>query len=470
MKRKSILFALTGLVLLTSCSGSNGDVVNPNGGGTSGNGTVELVDNQKNLSNPGMGWNQMFYTFDDVPVPTVNDRGDLLNWIPCDILSFRVSWAKMEPQEGQYNWSVIDDATGSWLSAGKRLAFKFYTNFLWDNPDRQATPLWVRDAGAKGRNLDGNNNPNDDAWMANYGDPIFLAKLENFYKAVANHYSADKIEFIELGSIGRVGEGNSYQIGVEPTEAELKTHIDLLRKCFPNTQLIINDDYGTTACLYAKTIGFGIDDHSIGVDASKNPPGRAYDKELIDKFHDGKSIIGLEDDTWLLPDDWYLRQMEAAHANYCRIHTSPSNLRKSDVRSIVNKMTLKMGYRILFPKITIPTSVQASKSFDISYDIKNGGVGYCQVVCFPRFVVKDSNGKVIASATDTNFNHQNLMSSSDNVVLHRSVSITLPQGASGKSCTLYVSMSDKNGKPLINLPYDGNDGSKQYKLMQFNVK
>ena len=470
MKRKNMVSLFAYLIIMTSCGG-NDTPSDPDGRGIIPNkGVIELKDNQRGLSNPGMGWNQMFYTFDDVPVLTGNDKSDNLNWIPCDILSFRVSWAKMEPKEGQYNWKVIDNAANYWLSEGKRLAFKFYTNFLWDNPDRQATPLWLKDAGAKGHYLDGNNDPSDDSWMADYGDPILLEKLEKFYKAVAAHYSTDKIEFIELGSIGRVGEGNSYQIGVEPTETELKVHINLLRKCFPKTQLFINDDHGNAACLSAKTLGYGVDDHSIGVDASVNPPGRAYNKSVIDKFHDGKSIIGLEDDTWLLPDDWYLKQMTEAHANYCRIHTSPSNLRKADVRKIVNQMNLKMGYRIQFPRISVPTFIQRGQSLKISYSVRNAGVGYCQVTCYPHFLLKDFNGKEVSSVTDVGFDHQDLMSGSDNATLNRNVSLTIPANTAAGNYTLFISMVDETGKPLIKLPYDGDDGNKQYKLTQISIK
>ncbi len=467
--KKKIFFVCVLTICFLSCSNESSNRNDIPKEGIISGGTIKLEDNQAPLSNPGMGWNQMYYTYDDVIVPSVNDRQDLLNWIPCDIMSFRLSWAKMEPQEGQYNWSLIDDVSNSWIGAGKRIAFKFYTNFLWDNSDRQATPLWVRDAGAKGQFLDGNGNTYDDSWMANYGDPILLSKLENFYKSVAEHYKNVPIEFIEMGSIGRVGEGNSYQIGIEPTQEEIKTHIDLLRRCFPDIQLIINDDYGSYACLYAKSVGFGIDDHSIGVDYNVNPPGRAYNKALIDQFHDGTTVIGLEDDTWLKPDAWYLQQMTESHANYCRIHTSPSNLRSTEVRAIVNQMNLKMGYRIQIPTITLPQSINKGAPFNISYTIKNAGVGYCQIECYPKFIFQNENGVTITSVVDKSFNHQSLMSSSDNITINKDVTITIPSNCKEQSLKLCVCMVDKNDTPIINLPYDGGK-NKIYPIATIAIK
>ena len=162
--------------------------------------------------------------------------------------------------------------------------------------------------------------------------------------------------------------------------------------------------------------------------------------------------------------------MTEAHANYCRIHTSPSNLRKADVRKIVNQMNLKMGYRIQFPKISVPTFIQRGQSLKISYSVRNAGVGYCQVTCYPHFLLKDFNGKEVTSVTDVGFDHQNLMSGSDNATLNRNVSLTIPVNTAAGNYTLFISMVDETGKPVIKLPYDGDDGNKQYKLTQVSIK
>ena len=473
MKIKYLLLLLSIMAIINSCSGSS-DNPTPNTPDTPEEVkdlTVEMKDDNKPLTNPGMGWNLMYYTFDDVIVPQGDDVTDLLNWLPCDIVSFRLSWAKMEPSEGKYNWEIIDKVAKVWTDAGKRLSFKFYTNFLWDHADRQATPLWVRDAGAKGVYLDHDGNHDNDAWMANYADPVLLAKLENFYKAVAEHYKNSAIEFVELGSIGRVGEGNSYQIGVEPTQGELKSHIDLLKKCFPDTRLVSNDDYGSFACGYAKTVGYGVDDHSIGVGSSTNPPGRGYNATILDKFKDGKATIGLEDDTWLLPDEWYYKQMVAACANYCRIHVSPSRLLKNEVKPVVASMNLKMGYRIQIPTVTLPEKVALGKDFKITYNIKNVGVGCCTVECYPRFVFKDDKGAEVYGITDKGMTTNMLQYGKDNLVFDRTLTANLPKTLTSSSLTLYVCLVDKNDKPIINLPYTASTSNKKlYKVVQVKVK
>ena len=436
--------------------------------------TINLKDNERPLTNPGMGWNQMYYTYDGVLIVPDDEKNDFEIFVPCDIVSFRLSWAAMEPREGQYNWELIEDIVTRWTLAGKRVAFKWYTNFLLDNAKLQATPLWVKDAGSAGRYLGIDSDKSNDTWMASYDDPILLQKLGNFYKAAAEHYKSVPIEFIELGSIGRVGEGNSYQIGIEPTEAALKKHIDLFRDAFPNKQLIINDDYGKNACLYAKSKGYGVDDHSISVGGKSGDPnntGRAYDEEIIGQyFHDGTAPIGLENDTWFQIDDWYLKQMIDARANYCRIHQKPSLMKDPGVQTILKQMNLRMGYRIQFPEIQFPENITKGNNFKIKFSIKNAGVGYCLNSYFPLITIKDDKGQVIATSKINNlFNVNSLRSSADSITLNDEVSITIPTTSAGNSFSVYISMADIDKNPTLNLPYSGNDGKKRYLIHQLKI-
>lgn len=478
MSYKNIFILLLSFTFIVSCSSSNHSVdpdpVIPSKPeqGTVNDITVTLKDNGKALTNPGMGWNQAYYTFDGVVVPQGDDASDILDWLPCDIVYFRLSWAKIEPEEGKFNWKIIDDVANEWTAAGKRLAFKFYTNFLWDHSEKQATPLWVKDAGAKGVYLDHDGNHANDSWMANYSDPILMEKLGNFYKAVAEHFKGKEIEFIELGSIGRVGEGNSYQIGVNATQDEVKAHIDLLKKHFSNERLVINDDYGSVACAYAKSVGYGVDDHSIGVGSSTNPPGKGYNAAILDKFKDGKVTIGLENDTWLKPDEWYCKQMEASCANYCRIHVSPSRLLYDEVKPVVATMNLKMGYRFQFPTIIIPEQVFRGKEFSITYSMKNVGVGCCTVDCHPRFVFKSDNDTEVFGVTDTEMTGNMLQYGKDSVVIDRKVKATIPTSVSSSALTVYICLVDKEGKAIINLPYSATNASdkKLYKVTQIKLK
>ena len=92
MKKNYFLTTLFISLILGACSNDNNEDVPPIPEIPAKDLTIQLTDNNKALVNSGMGWNLMYYTFDDVMVPSGNDVTDLLDWLPCDIVSFRLSW------------------------------------------------------------------------------------------------------------------------------------------------------------------------------------------------------------------------------------------------------------------------------------------------------------------------------------------------------------------------------------------
>ncbi len=430
--------------------------------------TIKWTDDMQPLTNPGMGFNQMYYTLDDVKLVdddlSIDEYNALLDKLHVDIISYRVSWEKLEPNEGKYNWAYIENSAVPLINKGKKIALKFYTNFLCDHADMQATPLWVRDAGARGVALDCDGYSNNNAWAANYDDPILLTKLQNFYKAAAKRYDGrDWVSFIELGSIGRVGEGTSYQVDNIPRSLDsYKTHIDLLRKAFPNTQLIINDDLGKEAVTYALTQGYGVDDHSISVDkSSSNPNGRAWNKDVL-SLAQSKAPIGLEIDTFLNPSAFYRQNIIESGANFARLHANPYSLLKdADAMEELRKSQLAIGYRLQFPQIQIPSNLVAGQTANIEYMVLNAGAGYGFVDFQPVFELQDQSGHVISQVRDNNFTLSSLSPTYGNnesqattkAQVHK-VSLFIPSNLTNHSgYRLVLTLQNAMGTSRINLPY-----------------
>ena len=59
----------------------------------------------------------------------------------------RLAWAYLEPEEGRFNWSVVDTPAQRWIAKGKKVALRFTTS---ETGQLYATPEWVRKAGAQG--------------------------------------------------------------------------------------------------------------------------------------------------------------------------------------------------------------------------------------------------------------------------------------------------------------------------------
>ena len=168
-------------------------------------------DDAKILNNPHKGWEVHYYS------NSLSNYGKRL--APEDSLSdfpglsniyMRLAWCYLEPEEGKYNWEVIDSVINRWVKWGKTVSFRITTketNFVY------ATPEWVRKAGAKGKFID-EPSLRVKAWAPDYGDPIFLEKLETFHQAFAARYDEKPyMSYVDIGSIGEWGEGHTAYSG-----------------------------------------------------------------------------------------------------------------------------------------------------------------------------------------------------------------------------------------------------------------
>ncbi len=109
---------------------------------------VRPHDNEAALSNPGMGW--VLHYYDNQPEnygSRLAPSDTLDDWPGLTVIYLRIPWSYMEPEEGRFNWSVLDTPAQRWLAKGKQVAFRITASESWT---RWATPRWVHDAGAKG--------------------------------------------------------------------------------------------------------------------------------------------------------------------------------------------------------------------------------------------------------------------------------------------------------------------------------
>jgi len=115
-------------------------------------------------------------------------------------------WSQLEPEEGKYDWSVIEGPMSRWLAAGKRVMLSPVT--AHSGPVKglptQATPDWVFKAGAKWVPMPcaGNNSVR----IPVYWDPIYLEKYRNFILALGKRFDDRRgIEIVFCGT-GVFGE------------------------------------------------------------------------------------------------------------------------------------------------------------------------------------------------------------------------------------------------------------------------
>ncbi len=206
-----------------------------------------LHDATRVLINPHKGWYHHFPDNHPNKYKIARDA-DLLEFPGMDHLYIRLAWSYLEPKEGQFDWAVIDRDIEKWTAHGLGIAFRISCKETsTDRIEQQfATPRWVMEAGAKGGHYRmGKATGPEDPWEVDYGDPVFLAKLDTFLAAFAARYDAKPwLRYVDIGSIGDWGEGHAWAGSRKSLSyAVRKAHVDLHLKHFKRAQLVISDDY-----------------------------------------------------------------------------------------------------------------------------------------------------------------------------------------------------------------------------------
>lgn len=147
------------------------------------------------LVNPGMGF-ETFNSFN-------GERRNILaeNYPECSIAYFRFYWDKLEPQEGRYNFRLIDLLLDKAQERGQDLALRFMPT---SSADLSAgTPQCYMEK-TKGFWYTKNNRR---GWAPDHNDPYFLAKQEELVGAFGERYNSHpNIIRMDIGSVGFWGE------------------------------------------------------------------------------------------------------------------------------------------------------------------------------------------------------------------------------------------------------------------------
>jgi hypothetical protein len=356
---------------------------------------------------------------------------------------------------------------------------------------RFATPEWVEKAGAKGRNFAVGVGPVADGplWDPDFNDPIFLAKLENFLRAMAARYDGNpNVAFIDVGSYGLWGEGHTVASSHIPqAEAReiIKRHIDLHAKIFTRIQLAISDDiaghdapgshFPETDCALSK--GVTLRDDSILV---WPPPKAWYHAEMAQAFWPKLPVI-LEHDhleaskirkAW--SGDLLLKAVEDYHASYLSIHWWPREHLEAN-REAIDRINRRLGYRLQLREMSWPAEVTIGMPFKVESSWSNAGVAPCLPGGFPSLTLKDEKGGIVAVLADEGFDVRNLRvgpaerAPADARTAEFTVGRFAPVTKPG-TYDVFVSVGQRDGTPTLALPLPDDDGQRRYKLGRITLR
>ena len=474
MKRRTILFLLTFVFWSAATSvsifGTERTVVTP-------------VDDGRALINPNMGWTMHFYSNIPANYGSRLEPSDTLDWFEgCSVIYLRIPWAYLEPEEGCFNWALLDTPAQRWIAKGKQVSFRFTTSESWL---RYATPKWVFDAGAKSIPYDCSTGPRADGDLLDpvFDDPVFLEKLDHFLAAAGERYNGrPEVAFIDIGTFGLWGEGHtlmSSRLSDEENARMARIHLDLHRKHFPDTQLFIIDDVighnvpGDDFPLMNEAVseGIGLRDDSI---FTMPPPTAWYHGELAGKFWPTvPTFVEHEHYPTIKRNNWWndekiLESVEVYHASYLSIHGWPEE-EWNDCSNVIRQINRRLGYRLQLCEIDYPQTVKIGEFFDVATTWANAGVAPCYDGGFFALTIKDADGGIVAVLSDETLDVKSLpVGPADAVptVEHQSrfrAGYVAPVTKPG-SYDLYFSIGKRDGTPVYELPYGESDGQRRYKI------
>lgn len=450
---------------------------------------VTFSDNEKALINPDMGWTMHFYSNVVKNYGSRLEPSDTLDWFEgCSTIYLRLPWAFIEPEEGKFNWAIVDTPAQRWIASGKKVAFRFTCCENWLE---YATPKWVEDAGAKMIRFDFGKGPTPNGKFCDpvYDDPVFLKKLGNFLAEAGRRYNGNpNIAFIDVGTFGMWGEGHtgySSRLNQEQTDHIVKIHVDLHLKYFPNTFLCISDDViGSTRpgddfpmMNYCLEKGVSLRDDSILVNPA---PNSWYHTALAQKFWPKMPVIiehehyklSLKHKAW--NDDLLLKSVEEYHGSYMSIHWFPDVLWKERT-PIIKKINMRLGYRLLPKEIVFPKSAVIGEYFDASSVWANVAVAPCYPGGYWTLTLKDNKNGIVATLVDDQFNFRDLKVGEPGKAPVKELKTKFRAGLIAPVTNpgvydVYLSVGQRDGTPVFALPINApDDGKRRYKIGQMEL-
>lgn len=439
---------------------------------------VAPADNRAALVNPRMGWKLNFYSNILSNYGSRLEPSDTLDDFPgLSTIYMRLPWSYIEPEEGRFDWSVVDGPAQRWIDRGLQVAFRFTCSESWM---RWATPEWVKDAGAAGYDFAVGHGVTEGGpfWEPDYADPVFLEKAENFLAAAAARYDGNpNVAFIDVGSLGVWGEGHTFHSSQRwYTLDVLKKHLDLHARLFPNTLLTVNDDFSfhdPASIDYARELGMTLRDDSILV---QPPPASYHNAGMAREFWPRTPVV-LEHEHYagsVAREAWkpeiFLRAIEEYHASYMCIHWFPREFLEKE-RELIDAVNMRLGYRLQLREASWPARAALGERAVFQSAWANAGVAPCYPGGHIAFTLKDAQGGIVAVFVNEAFDVRAL-----DVAAPGEAPVTRVESAHGFAPNMpagtfdvFVSAGRRDGTPVIALPLDGGDGHRRYRLGQMEV-
>jgi hypothetical protein len=316
------------------------------------------------IKNPGIGY-QTFYR------SAISDTR-----FPSSTMYTRVDWSQVEPAPGVFNFSVIDKALSSAKAAGQRLAFRIM-GFERGN----LGPVGLKNAGFPGFTF--NFRDTSGVWFPDLSQNVVQQDLTALVSALGERYGNDPaIDSVDIGFVGDWGEfhfAHTSPTPPYPSTSALKSLIDDFLTNFKvpiviSGTLRAEDDSAFNYAIQRK-VGWRVDcwgDYAAGWDHMHNfyPAVLA---EAPNAWRNGPVILepcGVMLD-WVASNYPWQDALQWAIDNHASLFNNKNSPIPLEMRSQLEGMLTKIGYRFVLTQVQLPTAVASNSSFSLNLNWSN---------------------------------------------------------------------------------------------------
>jgi hypothetical protein len=430
---------------------------------------VSPIELDEVLVNPGMG----FTTHSSL-------NGNVPGYPQSSIAYYRWYWDELEPEEGQFNWKMVDSVLAEVKAHGQRLA----TRIMPAN-GRPRIPYWYRKTGARGWEFLAESTQNagksDPSWMPDHEDPLFEKYMGRLVKEFAKRYDGHPdIDHVDIGSYGHWGEWHlSFVEEKESYDFDLKKMIiDWYLEGFKKTPMVIPED-AEDGLIYATENGTGWRADCIG---DYGPPNnwnlmtrylqlpRQYPS--VGEAWKTKPVVF---ETCGTMESWLKagRDIEYIYNVMLELHTSVLNNKSSAIPPewwpATEKFLKRVGYRFVVRLLRHEKWLEPGNTMTIEMDMDNIGVAPPYRAYIPVFEIRAAGGrrkKNVLLQKNTNWNVFKVLPGRHKM----SAQLEIPDDAQPGRYLVYFALLDPYTKqPAVKLAVSGCDAQNWYSWTTFEV-
>ena len=414
------------------------------------------------FANPGEGWMSQQRSQKSEPR------------FPCSVAYIRFHWADIEPEEGKYDWKVIDDAIAAWKPRNAAVSMRVMTCSS-HSAGYYSSPKWLFDAGCKGFEYEvGGGDPTSGGKLIpriepDYADPLYLAKHAAFIKALGQRYDGHPgVEFLDIGSYGNWGEWHTKHpapIGVR------KRIVDLYLNAFKKTPLVfMSDDAETLA--YALEHGSGFRRDGVGSPwHEQNWIGSkkyAAVQDMADTWKKAPVVFEwFGDYAYLKSRGW---SFDAAVNFMLNNHVTLINDNVGrfppEARPQLEKLARLAGYRFVLRELSHPATAKSGSNLGLQMKWANVGVGKLYRPFKLHMILLDASGLSVLDA-EAKADPCGWLPGERDIV----ESIQIPATLKAGDYTLAISLVDPSGqRPPLRLAMEAPEHMGSYTVSKVKVE